>query len=721
MRMTQSFLSTTALRSEAYDRDFRPRDTRQRDAHPRSSIDARYDHVPRSSHGTGNNHFNNGRRSGGYNRDEQSQQEASDWKSLKSPFEYTAPPPMAWANVPGLVPDLLYALTRTFRYEHCTPVQAAVTSRMPLERDAVVQAKTGTGKTLAFLIPAVNAMLANPEWARPASRHATKVLIVSPTRELAAQIAEEATKLCSHTRAEVHMLVGGESKVRQVRDLARRRVDIVVGTPGRLLDMCQTESRFRESLEGVQSFILDEADRMLEIGFKEDIERLRTYLPPSPQTLLFSATYPSNVQALVNSTLRPDYEVINTISPDDEATVDRITQFATVAPLTRHPQILYSILARGFAESAAKVSPKDRAVAESEGLHRDRNSSYGGHKSRAPQKPESVTGPAFKAIVFFPTTKAVAIYSELFRNLVAQGEPGVLGAVRRNHIFELHSKKSQAQRARIADTFKSARSGILFTSDVSARGVDYPGVDLVVQMGIPMSKDQYVHRVGRTGRAGRDGTGVMIIAPFERQFLDELNGITVTRVEAPLVPVAIEAADADQEGGAVVKKRSGDGPTVEAVASVNIGLGDDIAWDGEMAASAIARACTRIDEVEAEDAFLGSLGFYQGQMDSIKGSGYTGARTLEELEDFHRMLGMRHTPSLPAAIRPSFTARAAPMRRSGGGGGGYGGGNNDRRRPPSYGDRGGYGNDRDRSFGYGDRDRVQQPWMGRGSQSSRKY
>ncbi|ORZ35942.1 P-loop containing nucleoside triphosphate hydrolase protein [Catenaria anguillulae PL171] len=545
---------------------------------PRSDRDPRASQ-PQTFHPRSSGFGHDGRRDGQV-RKQQSAEPLSDFTSFKSPFGYTEPPELKWDQVP-LARSLSRALSEEFKYESCTPVQAAIASKMPLEHDVVVQAKTGTGKTLAFLVPAINrAITAGVD---PAGR-STKVLIVSPTRELALQIGAEATRLVSKARLGVHTLVGGESKLRQVRDLTRRRCDIVIGTPGRLLDMIQSEPKFRDRLKGVESFILDEADRMLEIGFKEDIEAISKVLPDTRHTMLFSATYPSNVDALVKSTLQPGFEVINTISDDDVSTVHAISQSSIVAPLNDHPLLLYSTLARAMTAST-RSEP-------------------------------------FKAIVFFPTTRSVELYTELFHNVSAFAQTT---SIQPHHIHELHSRKNQAQRVRIADKFRKAHSGILFTSDVSARGVDYPGINLVVQMGIPTSRDQYVHRIGRTGRAGKVGSALSILAPFEKAFMSSLG-------ELP-----IKDAKLDPKTGAIVT-----------------GFGDEVPWDAEAAKTALSQAASDLSEEMLNDAFLGNLGFYQGQIDVLRDSGFSGYQAMKDMYAFYEPMGLSRMPNLPESLRGSY-------------------------------------------------------------------
>ncbi|KAJ3357165.1 hypothetical protein GGF32_001152 [Allomyces javanicus] len=585
---------------------------------------------PRSFHGNndrpfrprysdrGNDRFGDrgGSRSGGDRQDrparDAEQKPIGEYTTFKSTMAHTEAPELKWADVPALQRPLRDAMTRGFGYEMCTPVQAAILSRMPLspDQDFLVQAKTGTGKTLAFLVPTVNAAL---DKVHPLGK-STKILIISPTRELALQIANEARKLTARAKLGVQCLVGGESKSMQMRALHRGRGDIVVGTPGRLKDLLQNDHMLQRYMKTADALILDEADRMLEIGFKEDIERIMEYLPTERQTLLFSATYPSNVKKLVESALRPGYEVINTISPDDVGTVHAIRQSYAIAPLEKQPITLHSILHRG-------------AMAEE----------------------------PLKAIVFLPTTRMTMLYGELFKRL-AMGPLGGVGQFDARDLYEIHSRKSQDQRIKISDRFRRAKQGILFTSDVSARGVDYPGVNLVIQVGVPSSRDQYVHRIGRTGRAGKDGQAILLLAPFEKAFLDDL-------IELPLVK-------AEDTNGCL-----------------DVGPGQTVEWNGAKSAEAVRAAVPLLDPETVENMYTANLGFYQGQVDLFKKGQTTPYAVLKDLNAFVESLGLDRFPPIPSALRGTFKdpTSHAMSRRSGGGdrrgGGGFdrrGGGDRDR-------------------------------------------
>jgi superfamily II DNA/RNA helicase len=396
--------------------------------------------------------------------------------------------PKNFDEITGLNPLTQQAIEKIFKYKQMSKVQEAVLTRLPLEKDIFVKAKTGTGKTLAFLIPALESSFANQSFNDIKKSVGTAILIVSPTRELAQQIAEEARKLTKFYPCKVHCLVGGEPKRKQVRDLDHQRADIVVGTPGRLNDMLRSVRHFKRSCESIKTLILDEADQLLDMGFKDEIQDILREIPEQRQTLLFSATLTPQIrQSIVQFALSADHDLLDTVDPNEINTNLQVKQDYYVAP---------------FADQAAVIS----------NILTNREAAVNG-----------------KTMVFLPTTRMTEMYAEVFREL--------LGPKHAKNIYELHSKKSQMQRSKISDRFRSARPGsVLFTSDVSARGVDYPGVTLVLQVGVPSSREQYIHRLGRTGRAGKDGEGVIILAPFEEPFVQkDISDLPVIKQDAKAI------------------------------------------------------------------------------------------------------------------------------------------------------------------------------------------
>lgn len=400
-------------------------------------------------------------------------------------------------------------------------------------RDLLVKARTGTGKTLGFLVPATearrNAWTALrsgtvPEaFARYVSKHedpklleartaeqlaklrtifqrrAVGTLIVSPTRELASQIAAEAKKLLSHqSNVGVQLFVGGESPRMQRRTWQTTPRDVVVATPGRLLDMLQDE-KLADAIGTTQTLVLDEADMLLEMGFREDIQKIINYLPSTDEraTMLFSATVNKNIERIARATLHPNHRFIDCVPPGEDNVHTRIPQYVTT-----------------IADAADLLPHVLRLIARDQLEH--------GAKS--------------KVMLFCPTTKVTQALSLQLQEVRAQ-----LPAENETMVFDIHSGREQAQRSKISQRFRmcKANPSVMVTSDVSARGVDYPGVTQVIQLGIPSSKELYVHRVGRTGRGGSDGRSDLVASDFESGF------VTFELQDMPLQPLAADKLAAE--------------------------------------------------------------------------------------------------------------------------------------------------------------------------------
>ncbi|KAI8800582.1 P-loop containing nucleoside triphosphate hydrolase protein [Cladochytrium replicatum] len=430
-----------------------------------------------------------------------------------SPAEPDAPSPNQhrFSDYPLSAPTSR-ALRAVFKFDSPSSVQHEVLSRLPVQTDLLVRAKTGTGKTLAFLIAAIESLLSKlgiSEFPRDvrtrmnnsnnnrsrnqqkffdgdAARQGTnstsqqtpdvKIVVLSPTRELANQIATEATRLVSFHNLKVITLVGGESRNRQMMDMERNRADIIVATPGRIIDFLESSQKIADRFSQINVLILDEADQLLEMGFKDSIDKIVSYLPTQRQTFMFSATLEPAIRAIASRALRPDHLIIDTVPKNEVATHLHVQQSYLVPTLSNHLQTLHGVL-----------------------------------KSHVAARPDEHK----KIIVFLPTTVLTSFYAELF----TRAGVGL-------DVLEIHSRLTQNQRTRVSSVFRRSRAAVLFTSDVSARGVDYPDVTLVVQV-FATTREQYIHRVGRTGRAGKKGEGVLLLSPYEKHFLEELQGLPV--------------------------------------------------------------------------------------------------------------------------------------------------------------------------------------------------
>jgi superfamily II DNA/RNA helicase len=357
----------------------------------------------------------------------------------------------------GLSPKVQAAITAA-GYSNPTPIQAAAIPVAVTGRDVLGIAQTGTGKTASFVLP----MITRLETGRARARM-PRSLILAPTRELAAQVAQSFEKYGVNHKLDVALLIGGVSMDDQVRKLDRG-VDVLIATPGRLLDHF---GRGRIMLMGVEILVIDEADRMLDMGFIPDIEKICNLLPPRRQTLFFSATMPPEITRLVNQFLR-DPERIEVARP--ATTAKTITQSFRFAP-----------------ESEDWVKRE---------ILRDMI------------RTENVKN----AIIFCNRKRDVAI---LLKSLLKHGFNA--GA--------LHGDMDQKNRMETLDKFRSGDISLLAASDVAARGLDIPEVSHVFNYDLPWQSDDYVHRIGRTGRAGREGIAQSIVTLEDLKSFKEIEKI----------------------------------------------------------------------------------------------------------------------------------------------------------------------------------------------------
>ncbi|RKF61579.1 ATP-dependent RNA helicase mss116, mitochondrial [Golovinomyces cichoracearum] len=390
-------------------------------------------------------------------------------------------------------PNIIYEITQNMKLHTMTEVQIATINEALQGTDIIAQARTGTGKTLGFLIPTIqNILRRNPELAsrkRYSRARASDIraIIISPTRELAEQIAVEAEKLCRNTDLVVQVAVGGNSKRQMLLKTQRQGCHLLVATPGRLQDLL-TDEHSGVTAPNLTTLVLDEADRLLDDGFSKDIEEIVKILPDRQrvdrQTLLFSATVPREVMHLVRRTLKPDFQFIQTVKEGELATHEKVPQNIVITPGIENwmPALVDMAKKSIAAEKASALSSNKTDV-----------------------KP-------FKAIVYFSSTAQVQLAYEIIRGLKSQGDGRYY-----NHplspaeLYIINGSMTQEGRTRAAQRFRSCRCGILFSTDVTARGMDFPGVSHVLQFGLPPNKEQYIHRVGRTGRGDKTGDGYIFI------------------------------------------------------------------------------------------------------------------------------------------------------------------------------------------------------------------
>jgi ATP-dependent RNA helicase MSS116 len=373
-------------------------------------------------------------------------------------------------------PTLLQTITQDLKFDHMMPVQAATLHELLQNKiDCLAQARTGTGKTISFLLPAIQNMIDS----RRLPGAGISMLVLSPTRELAMQIAKEADSLLQRfPQYRVQFAIGGTNKNTEEKAILGG-CEILIATPGRLLDHMSDE-RIRYQFRALQTLVLDEADRMLDMGFLPDIKKIIGYLPDKTQvprqSMLFSATIAGQIQNVAHLILNEGYKFISTIPAGETNTHERVPQFLVIAPTMS--DVAPAMMAAIKAEFTA-VSP----------------------------------GP-FKAIIFAPTAALADFYGHVLANV--EGLPTVL---------VLHSRISQAKRTNTTQTFREASRAICVATDVIARGMDFPGVTHVFQVGVPSEKEAYIHRLGRTARADAEGRGIIILTEQEKFFLYQLKDI----------------------------------------------------------------------------------------------------------------------------------------------------------------------------------------------------
>lgn len=395
------------------------------------------------------------------------------------------PEPKPFSSFANLLDPSLLAGLDKMGFQLMSPVQQKVLTELPsLSSDCLVQAKTGTGKTAAFLLPALQNLLNGGR----RRRGQVAILVICPTRELAIQIKDECNSItaCFPQPIECHTAFGGTARASSLKRFLSGDPTVLVATPGRLDDILG-EQQVRNRFDDLKTVVLDEADRMLDAGFAPAIFKILKRLPPKNegwQGMCFSATIPENVSNVIKCVLFPGYTSLSTVDKNEAPTVDRVPQFSVSIP---GPGDVFAAI-QAVIEAEYSSSPED-----------------------------------FKVIVFGTTANGVGVLYDLFKVAFPQFD-----------IYELHSRLSQSVRTRTNEQFKNATSGILFASDVVGRGMDYPNIKLVIQAGLPSSAEQYIHRVGRTARAGKDGRAITILFKQESFFFRINKSLPIKPYPIPL-------------------------------------------------------------------------------------------------------------------------------------------------------------------------------------------
>ncbi|QRN03170.1 DEAD/DEAH box helicase [Legionella sp. MW5194] len=486
--------------------------------------------------------------------------------------------------------DVLLKALEDMKFQAPSPVQAQTIPYLLEGRDVIAQAQTGTGKTAAFALPILKRL--------SLKSRATQALILAPTRELAIQVAEQFEALSVHQKGTtVSVLCGGQEYSRQLKQL-RDGAHIVVGTPGRILDHID---RGTLQLHQLKTFVLDEADEMLRMGFIEDVETILAKLPDEKQIALFSATMPYRIRQIANSYLNDPVSVEIKAAT---ATVKAIEQRFLFASPVQKPDALLRVL----------------AVEE------------------------------YQGVIVFVRTKSST--EEVAALLQQQGY----------RAMAIHGDITQALRERIIAQFRQGAIDILVATDVAARGLDVDRVTHVINYDVPHDCETYVHRIGRTGRAGRSGVTVLFITPRESRILNTIERHTRQRIEKIVVPNDYMIQQARQERFmANIKSRFGhehapgyyriieeflkanpEASAMDVATSLALMLNQDKAWQQELPKPSRPAKETRQRDGDFKNEFKSARPYEQRQGSERKGFGKKNIRDDYPQELFRIDVGRIH-------------------------------------------------------------------------------
>ncbi|GAB7126697.1 DEAD/DEAH box helicase [Silvimonas sp. JCM 19000] len=370
----------------------------------------------------------------------------------------------------GLADELVRAVTE-LGYTEPTPIQAQAIPAVLAGDDIMAGAQTGTGKTAGFTLPILQLLSANPITVKRGEKAPIRALVLTPTRELAAQVEESVRDYGKYTEHKSHCIFGGVSINPQIKAL-KGRVDILVATPGRLLDHAQQGT---VDLSTVEILVLDEADRMLDMGFIHDIKKVLALLPKKRQNLLFSATYSDEIKQLADTLL--NQPVLIEVARRN-ATVEAITQKVVLVDREKKRQLL---------------------------AHLIKQNNW------------------FQVLVFTRTKHGA---NRLAEQLSKEEIPALA----------IHGNKSQSARTRALSEFKSGTLQVLVATDIAARGIDIEELPHVINFELPMVAEDYVHRIGRTGRAGAEGEALSLVCIDEMRLLSDIEKLTKRSLTREIVP-----------------------------------------------------------------------------------------------------------------------------------------------------------------------------------------
>ena len=373
----------------------------------------------------------------------------------------------------GLIPELLRAVAEQ-GYSEPTPIQLKAIPPILQRRDVMGAAQTGTGKTAGFALPLLQLLAPQANTSLSPARHPVRVLILTPTRELAAQVEESVRTYGQHLPLRSTVVYGGVDIGPQMKAL-HAGVEILVATPGRLLDHLHQKS---VNLSRVEFLVLDEADRMLDMGFIPDIKRILAVLPKQRQNLLFSATFPDEVRRLAKELLHAPVTV--EVAPRN-APPDLVTHQVYPVPLLRKRALLVHLI-----------------------------------RSRD-----------MRQVLVFVRMKRDA--NRLARQLVQDGVTAK----------EIHSDRTQAERMQALDEFKQGKVPVLVATDIAARGLDIEELPYVINFELPHTAEDYVHRIGRTARAGLPGEAISLVSPDEMKYLEDIERLLKRKLPRAAAPESL--------------------------------------------------------------------------------------------------------------------------------------------------------------------------------------
>ncbi len=364
----------------------------------------------------------------------------------------------------ALAPSLTQAVAE-MGYETMTPIQAQAIPVVLTGQDVMGAAQTGTGKTAAFSLPLLQRLMRHENSSASPARHPVRALVLLPTRELADQVAQQIAQYAKHTKLRSTVVFGGMDMKPQTAEL-KKGVEVLVATPGRLLDHIEAKNAVLHQVEYV---VLDEADRMLDIGFLPDLQRILSYLPKERTTLLFSATFSPEIKRLASSYLQNPVTIEVARANATASTVEQ--RFYAAHDDDKRRTICHVLQERGIRQAFIFSNSKLGCARLSRALERD------GYRAAA-----------------------------------------------------LHGDKSQDERLKALEAFKQGEVDLLVCTDVAARGLDIKDVPAVFNYDVPFNAEDYVHRIGRTGRAGASGLAVTLVAPSDSRLVADIEKLIKTRI-----------------------------------------------------------------------------------------------------------------------------------------------------------------------------------------------